>query len=68
MPEKQEKPEKQTQGQTLSLRISDALYARLERAKQLLSSKKGEGQGGDNRVQIQVSANQALPTGRHVEE
>jgi hypothetical protein len=42
MPEKQEKPERQTQGQTLSLRISDALYARLERAKQLLSSKKGD--------------------------
>jgi hypothetical protein len=42
MPEKQEKPEKHTQGQTLSLRISDALYARLERAKQLLSSKKGD--------------------------
>ena len=42
MPEKQEKPEKQTQGRTLSLRISDALYARLERAKQLLSSKKGD--------------------------
>jgi len=35
-------PEKPTQGQTLSLRISDALYARLERAKQLLSSKKGD--------------------------
>jgi hypothetical protein len=42
MPEKQEKPEKPAQGQTLSLRISDALYARLERAKQLLSSKKGD--------------------------
>jgi hypothetical protein len=41
MPEK-EKPEKPAQGQTLSLRISDALYARLERAKQLLSSKKGD--------------------------
>src|SRR5260370_38745565 len=42
MPEKQEKPEKHTQGQTLSLRISDALYARLERAKQLMSSTKGD--------------------------
>src|SRR6266704_817999 len=42
MLEKPQKPEKQTQGQTLSLRISDALYARLERAKQLLSSKKGD--------------------------
>ncbi len=42
MPEKPQKPEKPSQGQTLSLRISDALYARLERAKQLMSSKKGE--------------------------
>src|SRR5438309_392670 len=42
MPEKQQKPEKPTQGQTLSLRISDALFARLERAKQLMSSKKGD--------------------------
>src|SRR5580692_1710195 len=42
MPEKQEKPEKPAQGQTLSLRISDALFARLERAKQLMSSKKGD--------------------------
>ncbi len=42
MPDKPQKPEKHTQGQTLSLRISDALYARLERAKQLLSSKKGD--------------------------
>lgn len=43
MTEKPQKPEKTTQGQTLSLRISDALYARLERAKQLMSSKKGNG-------------------------
>ncbi|MGH9688961.1 MAG: hypothetical protein ACRD5K_17945, partial [Candidatus Acidiferrales bacterium] len=42
MPEKLQKPEKSSQGQTLSLRISDALYARLERAKQLMSSKKGD--------------------------
>src|SRR5260370_30076291 len=42
MPEKPQKLEKTTQGQTLSLRISDALYARLERAKQLMSSKKGD--------------------------
>jgi len=42
MLDKPQKPEKHTQGQTLSLRISDALYARLERAKQLLSSKKGD--------------------------
>ena len=42
MPEKPQKPEKPSQGQTLSLRISDALFARLERAKQLLSSKKGD--------------------------
>src|SRR3989442_12365811 len=42
MPEKPQKPEKSSQGQTLSLRISDALYARLERAKQLMSSKKGD--------------------------
>lgn len=42
MPEKSQKPEKPSQGQTLSLRISDALYARLERAKQLMSSKKGD--------------------------
>jgi hypothetical protein len=42
MPEKPQKPEKTPQGQTLSLRISDALYARLERAKQLMSSKKGD--------------------------
>src|SRR5271169_5628194 len=42
MPEKPQKPEKTSQGQTLSLRISDALYARLDRAKQLLSSKKGD--------------------------
>src|SRR5260370_20703019 len=36
MPEKPQKPEKTSQGQTLSLRISDALYARLERVKQLM--------------------------------
>jgi hypothetical protein len=42
MPEKPQRPEKPSQGQTLSLRISDALYARLERAKQLMSSKKGD--------------------------
>src|SRR5271167_1857574 len=42
MPEKPQKPEKTSQGQTLSLRISDALYARLERVKQLMSSKKGD--------------------------
>ena len=42
MPEKPQKLEKTSQGQTLSLRISDALYARLERAKQLMSSKKGD--------------------------
>jgi hypothetical protein len=42
MPEKLQKPEKTSQGQTLSLRISDALYARLERVKQLMSSKKGD--------------------------
>ena len=38
MPDKPQKSEKPSQGQTLSLRISDALYARLERAKQLLES------------------------------
>jgi hypothetical protein len=42
MTEKPQKPERPAQGQTLSLRISDALYARLERAKQLMSSKKGD--------------------------
>ncbi|MGB2592181.1 MAG: hypothetical protein WBG02_07145 [Candidatus Acidiferrum sp.] len=42
MPEKMQKSDKPSQGQTLSLRISDALYARLERAKQLMSSKKGD--------------------------
>src|SRR5947207_16002377 len=42
MPEKPQKPEKSTQGQTLSLSRSDALYARLERVKQLMSSKKGD--------------------------
>ena len=42
MPEKPQKPRRPSQGQTVSLRISDALYARLERAKQLMSSKKGD--------------------------
>src|SRR6266851_2934375 len=42
MPEKPEKFEKPLQQQTLSLRISDALHKRLERAKELLSSKTGE--------------------------
>jgi len=42
MPEKPEKFEKPLQQQTLSLRISDALHRRLERAKELLSSKTGE--------------------------
>src|SRR5271165_4476692 len=42
MLEKPQKPEKTSQGQTLSLRISDALFARLERVKQLMSSKKGD--------------------------
>jgi hypothetical protein len=42
MPEKPEKSEKPLQQQTLSLRISDALHRRLERAKELLSSKTGE--------------------------
>src|SRR2546429_1553882 len=42
MSEKPQKLEKPSQGQTLSLRISDALFARLERAKQLMSSKKGD--------------------------
>ena len=42
MPEKPEKSKKPLQQQTLSLRISDALHARLERAKELMSSKTGE--------------------------
>jgi hypothetical protein len=42
MPEKPEKRERPLQPQTLSLRISDALHRRLERAKELLSSKTGE--------------------------
>jgi hypothetical protein len=42
MPEKPQKPDRPSQGQTVSLRISDALYARLERAKKLMSSKKGD--------------------------
>ena len=42
MPDRPQKAEKPSQGQTLSLRISDALYARLERVRQLLSSKKGD--------------------------
>lgn len=42
MPEKSQKSDKPSQGQTVSLRISDALYARLERVRQLMSSKKGD--------------------------
>ena len=42
MPEKPEKPEKPLQQQTISLRISEALRTRLERAKEILSSKTGE--------------------------
>ncbi len=42
MAEKPEKAEKPLQQQTLSLRISDALHTRLERAKELMSSKKGK--------------------------
>jgi hypothetical protein len=42
MPEKPQKHDRPSQGQTVSLRISDALYARLERAKKLMSSKKGD--------------------------
>jgi len=42
MPEKPERTDRPLQGQTLSLRISDALHRRLERAKRLLSSKTGE--------------------------
>lgn len=42
MPEKPQKPDKPSQGQTVSLRISDALFARLERVRQLMSSKKGD--------------------------
>src|ERR1700746_3962185 len=58
MPEKPQKPKKTTQGQTLSLRISDALYARLERAKQLMSSKKG------NDVSTSEVAKQLLESAR----
>jgi len=42
MPEKPEKTEKPLQQQTISLRISEALRSRLERAKEILSSKTGE--------------------------
>ena len=42
MPERPQKPDKPSQGQTVSLRISDALFARLERLRQLMSSKKGD--------------------------
>jgi len=58
MPEKVQKPERPSQGQTLSLRISDALYARLERAKQLMSSKKG------NSVSTSEVAKQLLESAR----
>jgi hypothetical protein len=42
MPRKPETEDRPLQQQTLSLRISDALRTRLERAKELLSSKTGE--------------------------
>jgi len=42
MPRKPETEDRPLQQQTLSLRISDALRARLERAKELMSSKTGE--------------------------
>lgn len=42
MPKKPENEERPLQQQTLSLRISDALRTRLERAKELISSKTGE--------------------------
>ena len=42
MPRKPDTEERPLQQQTISLRISDALRARLERAKELLSSKTGE--------------------------
>jgi len=42
MPKKQENEERPLQQQTISLRISDALRARLDRAKELMSSKTGE--------------------------
>lgn len=42
MPKKPENEERPLQQQTLSLRISDALRTRLERAKELMSSKTGE--------------------------
>lgn len=42
MPKKPENEERPLQQQTISLRISDALRARLERAKELMSSKTGE--------------------------
>src|SRR5215467_6264681 len=58
MPEKPQKADRPSQGQTLSLRISDALYARLERAKQLMSSKKG------NSVSTSEVAKQLLESAR----
>lgn len=42
MPKKPENEERPLQQQTISLRISDALRARLDRAKELMSSKTGE--------------------------
>lgn len=42
MPKKPDNEERPLQQQTISLRISDALRARLERAKELMSSKTGE--------------------------
>jgi hypothetical protein len=42
MPKKPENEERPLQQQTLSLRISDALRTRLERAKELISSKTGQ--------------------------
>ena len=42
MPKKTENKERPLQQQTISLRISDALRARLDRAKELMSSKTGE--------------------------
>lgn len=42
MPKKPESEDRPLQQQTLSLRISDALRTRLERAKELMSSKTGE--------------------------
>ncbi|MGH9709221.1 MAG: hypothetical protein ACRD37_01585, partial [Candidatus Acidiferrales bacterium] len=42
MPRKPENEERPSQQQTISVRISDALRSRLERAKELMSSKTGE--------------------------